>query len=495
MQAERVPVIAACGEVTDRPSELYHALEPLALMETALRRAEHAAGGAILSDMDSLDVVNLISWPYAAPADALCQRLGIRPARRRYGEVGGETPLRFIHEAAARIARGESRVAAICGGEAHLSAARAARHGVHLPWTPQPTTAAPSVRGQDTANPLAKAVGAHLPVAVYPFYENAAAHALGISPAQALRESGDLWSGMSHVAAANPMAWYDYPFAAEEIITVGPANRMIAHPYRKLMVANIGVNQGAAIILTSLAHARTLGLDDGRLIFVHGSYSAEEPVDYLQRDGFDHCTARDVVLERSRAAHPNGFEHVEIYSCFPCVPKAARRTLGLDQDNRCSVTGGLTFFGAPLNNYMSHAVAAMARQLVEKPGNALLYGQGGFMTKHHALIVGTSPSEQSWIAAPTSLGDVAAARYGKCPRVVADPHGEGVIETHLVIHDRDGRRRGVVMLRLDGGAARTLALVNDDEVGELEQESVFAIGRRGHVSTPSDGIPRWVFAA
>lgn len=495
IDAEHIPVIIACGECADRTDRLESALEPLSLMEQALRQAEATVGGNILSELDSLDVVNLISWPYAAPADELCQRMGLTPARCNYGPVGGETPIRFVHEAAARIARGESTVAAVCGGEAHLSAARAQNHGIDLPWTPRPAKAAPSVRGQDSAHPLAKALSVHLPVTVYPFYENAGAHAQGQTPAQALRESAELWCAMSHVAAANPNAWYDQAFGTEEIMAVSPANRMIAHPYRKLMVANIGVNQGAAVILTSLAKARSLGLDDGRLIFVHGGYTAEEPGDYLQREGFDRCTARDVVLERALGACPGGFDHVELYSCFPCVPKAARRTLGLGPENPCTVAGGLTFFGAPLNNYMSHALAAMGRRLRDKPGVGLLYGQGGFMTKHHALIVGTAPAEKAWVMEPPALSAELQQRYGECPTLITDAEGEAVVETHTVAYDRDGGRRGVVMLRLDGGAKRTLAAVADEELDVLENDAAFAIGRRGHVSTPPGGVPIWRFGA
>ena len=57
------------------------------------------------------------------------------------------------------------------------------------------------------------------------------------------------------------------------------------------------------------------------------------------------------------------FDAIELYSCFPCVPKMARRTLGLGPDVKPTVTGGLTFFGAPLNTYMTHAAVAMVRKL------------------------------------------------------------------------------------------------------------------------------------
>ncbi len=36
----RIPVIVGIGEITDRPAELTSGLEPLALLEEALQRAE-----------------------------------------------------------------------------------------------------------------------------------------------------------------------------------------------------------------------------------------------------------------------------------------------------------------------------------------------------------------------------------------------------------------------------------------------------------------------
>ena len=65
----------------------------------------------------------------------------------------------------------------------------------------------------------------------------------------------------------------------------------------------------------------------------------------------------------------------------------ARRTLGLGRDVQPTVTGGLTFFGAPLNTYMTHAACAMVRKIRSGAKLGLLYGQGGFVTKHHGLVL------------------------------------------------------------------------------------------------------------
>ena len=41
---DRIPVIVGVGEITDRPAEIAAGLEPLALLEEALRRAEKDSG-------------------------------------------------------------------------------------------------------------------------------------------------------------------------------------------------------------------------------------------------------------------------------------------------------------------------------------------------------------------------------------------------------------------------------------------------------------------
>ncbi len=61
---DRLPVIVGVGEIADRPADILEGLEPLALMAEALRRAEEDADAALLRQVDSLDVVCLVSWRY-----------------------------------------------------------------------------------------------------------------------------------------------------------------------------------------------------------------------------------------------------------------------------------------------------------------------------------------------------------------------------------------------------------------------------------------------
>jgi len=54
---DRIPVIVGVGEIADHPPELTAGLEPLALLEAAVKRAAEDAAAPLLGEIDSLDVV------------------------------------------------------------------------------------------------------------------------------------------------------------------------------------------------------------------------------------------------------------------------------------------------------------------------------------------------------------------------------------------------------------------------------------------------------
>src|SRR3954451_3421687 len=440
LAGDRVPVIVGIGEIADHPAELTAGLEPLALLEAAVRRAGEDAGAPLLNEIDSLDVVNFLSWRYRDPEQLLAERLGIRPAHCTYGPVGGGSPIRFLHAAAQRIGRGEAKVAAVCGAEAQSTATKAERAKITLPWTPFAHDVPEPKRGAAFQKPMAVKLGVFRPITVYPLYEAATAAHWGQTPREALAESGELWSRYSEVAAGNPQSWMKRVVSPDTITTPSPDNRLIAWPYTKLMVANPTVNMGGALLMTSLARARAAGIADQRMIYIHGGASAEEPRDYLIRDQFYESHPQNAVLGAVLdmvGGNGRAFDAIELYSCFPVVPKMARRTLGLGADVQPTVTGGLTFHGAPLNTYMTHAACAMVRKLRGGAKLGLLYGQGGFVTKHHALVLSRQvPLER--LAQDTSVQAEADRNRGKVPDFVAEADGQGIVETFTVLYGGKG---------------------------------------------------------
>ena len=492
MDAAHIPVIVGVGQVEDRTDDPFAALDPVALMAGALREADADGGGGWLADCDSLAVVDQLSFPALNPVvDAVAAALDVAPAHR-FQTAGpmGDSPIRLLNEAANRIGAGRSLVCAVVGGEALRTAARRAaaggeetnamrrRHGVRAPGYGQ-------------------RYGLVAPVDVYPLYENAARAAWGQALAEGQAESGAMWARFSEVAAANPHAWLRTPRDAAAIVTPSADNRPIAFPYLKLMVANIAVNQGAGFIVTSLAEARRRGVPDDRLVFVGHGAAAHEPDDVLARDGFAASAGMQVSLEETLRANGLGvadLDHAELYSCFPCVPKMAARVIGWPADRPASVVGGLTFGGGPIGNYMSHAVAAMVERLRKGGRHGLLFGNGGFATHNHSIVVSREPLTGAAFLQDFDRQALADARRGPVPQVEEAYEGPGTIETYTVLYGRDGAPGvGVVVARNDAGSrflarvpgvdAATIAFLTD---GLREP-----VGTRGFAKRMADGLVDW----
>lgn len=496
----RVPVLVGVGESVDRTRNPAEGREPLALMLDALREAEHDAGAALLARVDSIDVVCEYSWPYVDAPGLIASALGVTPRHAFYGDAGGESPIRFIHEAALRIQRAENQVAAIVGAESAYTTAAAWKAGVNLPWTARDAKAK-ILTGHEFSAPVAVDHGVAIPTNVYPFYENATSAHWGQTQREALDESGRLWSRLSQVASGNPASWLREPYTPEAITTPGERNRLIAWPYTKHMVANPLVNQGAAVLVTSVSMARELGIAEDRWVYLWGGASANEPRDYLERDQYHESHAQNAVLRSAlqiAGGDAGAISAAELYSCFPCVPKMAQRTLGLSASVPVSVAGGLSFFGAPLNNYMTHAAAAMVRHLRAHRGDlGLLYGQGEYVTKHHALILSTRPAADPGLAESYSVQSQADTARGTVPRFLHDYTGAATIETFTIIYARDGQPEfGTVIARTPSGDRLMARVLPTDaaSLATLTDLDRHPVGTSGTVSRLDAKRLRWAIA-
>ena len=302
---------------------------------------------------------------------------------------------------------------------------------------------------------------------------------------------------MPRVASENANSWLKKRFTPDEITTPTPENRLIAWPYTKLMVANPTVNMGGAVLLTSLAKARAAGVPEDRLIYPIGGASAEEPRDYLVRDQFFESHPQNAVLKAVMdlvEGDGKKFDAIELYSCFPCVPKMARRTLGLGPDVQPTVTGGLTFFGAPLNTYMTHAAVAMVRKLRQGGKLGLLYGQGGFVTKHHGLVLSREAPKEA-LAQETSVQAEAdrnraqgaglrhrGLRQRQGRELYRDLQGQGRGRARRGDDAHRGRRARAGPHSRQRRARRSAHLLNMDRT---------PVGSVGDVVTAEDGVLEW----
>lgn len=496
MTLETTPVIVGVGQVNDRPENPVAGLDPVALMADALRVAESDAGSALIADADFLGVVKQISFPDIADVCApLATRLGTRPAAMIQTEgPNGDSPVMLLNEAANRIGSGEVKVALVCGAEAlRTAAARVA--------------AAENGRKRDATREAAhrrkpgyaQSYGLVAPVDVYPLYENALRARLGQTLGEAQAESGEIWSRFSEVAAGNAHAWIRKVTDAAEIVTPSERNRPIAFPYTKLQVANSSVNQGAGFIVMSVAEARRRGIDGAKWIYVGNGAAAHEPEHFLKRDGYDHSASMAVSISKTlelNAMASSDIDAVELYSCFPCIPKMARRVIDWPLDKPASVFGGLTFGGGPIGNYMSHAVASMADKLRAEGGNGLLFANGGYATHNHTIMVSSQPIAAAQFPRSYDFQAEADARRGPVPELDRDYAGPARVETYTIFYRRDGSVRSGVIVAITPSGQRSLAHVPPDDaitLASLSGENAQPVGREGTIE-PGEPLKRWRFA-
>lgn len=486
MDAERTPVIVGVGQVNDRPTDPANGMDPIALMVEALRRADVDAGVGLLKDCDSLAVVSQLSFPHLNPVDGkLADELCIAPAHsEQTAKPNGDSPIRLLNEAANRIGSGEAKICAVVGAEALRTAAAMAR--------PDALRTAP----HRNHTSYAARHGLVVPVDVYSLYENAGRAARGETLAEGQAESGALWEGMSRVAGGCEHAWLRKAVSAGDVVNPSDRNRPIGFPYTKLQVANSIVNQGAGFLVTSLAEALRRDVPEGRLIHVGHGAAAHENEDFLKRDRYAASPSLAVSIERClemNGVTPEELSHVELYSCFPCVPKLARRVLRWPLDKPITVFGGLTFGGGPIGNYMSHAVACMVAKLRDTGGTGLLFANGGYATHNHTILLSSAPTGMVFPQDFDCQADADACRL-PVPPLDEGYTGAATIETWTVHFDRTGAPRlGTIVARTPAGA-RTLAVIpatEADELSRLIDSADNAIGSQGTILRDGE-IGKWV---
>lgn len=487
-----VPVIVGVGQVNDRPSDPFAGLDSLGLMAAAARRADEDAGGGWLPRIDSLAVVDQISFRGLGDVSpALAQQLGANPrfcSKTKYPM--GTSPILLLHEAANRIAAGEIQVALVAGGEALRTAAQ--RAAAQAGGKASDHNAMRAVTQRATPD-YRQRYGLAAPVDVYPLYENTTRALWGQTLDEAQRESAEIWARMSEVAAATESAWLRKRVSAEDVLAVSAENRPIAFPYTKLMVANSSVNQGAAFLVASLGAALAHGAAEDRLVYVGRGAAADEPADILKRDRYDRSPSMEISLLRTLELNElaaSDLDYAELYSCFPCMPKMARRAIGWPLERPVTVFGGLTFGGGPIGNYMSHAAACMVERLRERGRHGFLFANGGFATQSHSIVLTRDAARALGAPQAFDFQAEADAARGPTPELAPDYEGPATIETYTLFYDRHGAVRSGVVVARNPQNARFLAKVTGDDAETISflTASANQIGASGKATRAGEDI-------
>ncbi|MEH6568506.1 MAG: acetyl-CoA acetyltransferase [Halioglobus sp.] len=509
MNESRMPVLIGAGQILDKsgPEE---GATPVELMAVVARRAaaDAGAGEALLQAVDAMVAIgitvdspeadNFAKGTYANLPKTVCNLLGINPATQLYSATGGNTPQMLVNKFAEQIARGEASAVLLTGAEALNTMIGRLKKGLDLnDWADDPGGTPIMVGDQrPAANAHEVSFGIQTPSVSYPLFENALRGKYGLSLDEHQKKLGQLYSGFNAVAAKNPLSWFPTPRSAKEIATPSESNRYVGFPYTKYLNSIIQVNQGAAIIMTSVAKARELGVAEDKMVYLHGCadandiWNVSERVDYFSSPAV-RCMGKKAYAMAGKTVED--MDYFDIYSCFPSAVQIACDELGIAHDDPrgLTLTGGLPYFGGPGNNYVMHSIAHMMDKLRANPGKfGLLNANGWFITKHSMGIYSTQPLVEEWKRESPADYQQAILEEEHAP-FTEDPEGDATIETYTVIHGRQGMERALVIGRLTDGTRFIAQTPTEPGVlqGLMDQDALGLAGKVSKVEGVNTFVP------
>lgn len=454
---DRWPVLVGVGEITQRDG----ALDVAGLMRAALAMAR-ADAGAVLAPPD-LVLVPRGMWSHPDPGRAAAITTGSPAVRSVVAEIG-VLQQTLLSRAFRAVASGESVVCAVMGAEARY---RTIRGGAEAPGEGEPDEV---LRPADEI--LARMEverGLGVPAHQYALIESVLAHRAGRSPAEQTEALATLWAQGAAVAAgrtADAGAWRTDGPSAAAIAAGEDGNRWIATPYRKWLISDWNVDQAAALVVTSAGTARAAGIPEDRWVVPWAGAESNHMVTLSARADPAASPAMTAIGDALTAAgaRPAAAELREIYSCFPAAVQVQAAALGIDPWQGWTVTGGMTFGGGPLNNFVLQATAVMAQALRSgKAATGLVTCVSGMITKVGATFWGRADATGGPRGAVDDLAiDVtadAARRTGVRP-LDPDLTGEAFVVAHTVVHRNpkgEGFALGSAPVGTPGGGPDTAA--------------------------------------
>lgn len=465
----RLPCIVGTVRRTWHPGS-GPAPEPLEMWAMVAEEAAADAGAPFgaLESVDDLSIVHCQSWAYDHPARRAAERLGLERARQHHSILAGTSPQRLLDAAAHRMLRGESRVALVVGAEALATRRAADLAGERLPWRHPHPEPPPLPIDLDTWYLPTEIAHGVLPAwLTFALLEQARWAARG-GRAEDRAALGRILSRLSHVAAANPDAWFRDAGTPDELLTPTPANRMVATPYTKRATAFLDVDMAAANLLVTKQVADAWGVPEDRRAYLRGWGFGRDAVHLAARRDLASSPGMRSATAEALGAAGLGVDDVDafdLYSCFGSAVQFAQDALGIDADDPrpISLTGGLPYHGGPSSNYVGHSVSHVVDHLRTNPDDVVMTtGVGMHLTKHVAAVWSGRPGA---IRAVRDHGD---QRWDDdAPRTdvaVLDEHrGAAELVAATVVHGRDGAPEHAVAICALPDGARCYARTTDEE--------------------------------
>jgi acetyl-CoA C-acetyltransferase len=402
----RTPVVVGVGVASQRLDEPGAGVEALELMITAAANAGADSGAAgILREVQRVAVPHG-TWAYTDPGRVIATRIGAPRAKSVLVQAGIPQQT-LLNDAHAAIRDGTLDVALVVGGEATRRATLARRADVTVVDAVQETT--PDEFRVPTGEIITRIEiegGIASVMAPYALIDSALRHVEGRTLDEHRDDIARLWAGYNAVAGQFAHAAFPEPRDAAFLREPSEQNRPYAFPYNKWHCAQMNVDQAAAILVCSLDAAIRHGVEPDQIVFPRVALESSFMLPISKRREIHRWPGMEVLGQAAAAhlGHPlSDIELVEIYSCFPAAVRVQQRALGLPVDGVPTITGGESFAGGPVNNFVLQVTAAMVERLrVERDALGLVSTVSGILNKPGLAVYAAEPGDT-----PLLLADLA----------------------------------------------------------------------------------------
>lgn len=355
-----------------------------------------ADAGLTLADVDGLVTCNAMAQPLMYPGEALAEYLQISPKYLIGVGAGGGTTFSILHHAAAAIALGQCETVVV-------TMADCLRTGL--------TREQSMVMQSSSGHPeFERPFGATVP-AYYALAAQAHMHEYGTTP----EDFAQIAVICREHACSNPAASMQKPIGLADVLT----SPMIADPLHMLDCSLVS-DGGAAVVLTSAARAQSLQRPPAYLLGAGEGYGHEH---ISQAHSL---TTSSAVLSSERAyamagVGPEDINFIELYDCFTPVVLIELEDLGFCEKGEggalarsgrlradaarnklagalpMNTHGGLLSHAHPGNPGSMFGLTEAVLQMQKRAGPrqlpdtdlALLHAQGGILSSHCTLILGS----------------------------------------------------------------------------------------------------------
>jgi acetyl-CoA C-acetyltransferase len=334
-------------------------------------------------------------WKYRDPGKWIAEKNGISPVITSVTKIG-ILQQNLINNACTKIINNEIQATLIVGGEARFKKIRGLIEGKDFIETELLENPNHYIKAENELHiKEEKEELGLMAVGYYAILESALRASLGLGIKEHQEKIGRLYETFSSIASMNPDSWMTNKLSWTDIATSSKENPVQASPYNKYHCTSWNVNQASAMILCNESLADELHIPIEKRIYPLASSETNHMIATIQRPniikplGLELAANFILDLCKKNNLTANTFE---LYSCFPSAVQMFSKALGLKEEDIKTVTGGMSFAGGPLNNYMIHSTVKMLSD-IRKDNNkiGLVTSVSGMMTKQAFALWAKNP--------------------------------------------------------------------------------------------------------